>query len=288
MLKKIVGLTHNTESLDMDGVLKKKRFEFIPGIAYNILNLQDNNIIEEKTDHMELPKPFVLFAQGTPIELIRKFITTEDLSSAKMAYSKLMDLAYKNIDRIIADLYCSLIISIVDESRDSDEVIFFFDGSAWDKILGRLASLYLPDRITFCFLTYKTEQLLTSIIAKATGKLDFDLLRIMNDENSVPIGPYPGSFEDSLTQTYFYRPNRGGKEKLEPLRLEIFAQGLLESEFVNKKDTILDLLRNPEMTMLYKIGDNKVTTLPKSLFRAIEYKNISYKNTLKLMLGEVK
>lgn len=286
MVKKIIGLTYDVETLDLSSFLKKKRFEFIPGVAYHIINLQDQilNIQSETISHIEFQEPFILFDHGSSTEFLQTFIAADDLSSAKKAYSELMAFVNRNTDRIIADLCCSLILETVEKFGDSDDAVFFFDGPAWGKMIGRLASLSLPKNLTFCFISYRLEQLVTLVMSKTTGRLEFDLHRIINDEKGGPIGPYPGSAEESLIQTYFYRPSAGGKTISAPLRLEIFTQNLLESEIDDKKDIVLDLLRTPGLILPYEIDKNTFTILPKSLVEAIKYKGDAYQKELKLKL----
>ena len=173
------------------------------------------------------------------------------LLSAREAFKQLNNFASQCCERISADLCCQVILQEI-KQKGNDDLIIFIEKSASDKMLGRLASLQLSlKKITICFLNYMPSDLMTIAMSNQTSKLRFDIHRLMSSDIQDFIGPYPGDVEDSLIQSYFYRPlPRGeGGERFAPMRFDIFSQGLRLDETESKKETIKEIFFNPQKSL---------------------------------------
>ena len=189
--------------------------------------------------------PFTLYKSGTPIGLLVAYmgerIRKADMLSARKAFRELKYFAAQCSERIIADLSCQVILRYILGMEKGDSLLFFVERSASDKMLGRLASLQIDlSSVTICFMSYSPADLMTIAITNQTGKLHFDLNRLMTTASAEFYGPYPGESEDSLTQTYFHRPSSVGGDEWEfsPIRFDIFAQGLQRDDLERKKDLL--------------------------------------------------
>ena len=217
-------------------------------------------------------EPFSLYKAGIPITILKKYmgdkIDKTRLLSAREAFKQLKNFASQCCERISADLCCQVILQEIRDSKNNDLVIFL-EKSASDKMLGRLASLQLSlSNITICFLTYKPSDLMTIAMSKQTSKLRFDINRLMssNIEDIIEdfIGPYPGDSEDSLIQSYFYRPPPRGAdgEPFAPMRFDIFSQGLRLDQIELKKEKIKGIFSDVKVKHSYK-DPNDSSVLPR-------------------------
>ncbi|MCX5824153.1 MAG: hypothetical protein NTY86_11800 [Deltaproteobacteria bacterium] len=204
-------------------------------------------VLEESFNNMA---PFSLYKAGIPITILKKYMSNKidktKLLSAREAFKQLKNFASQCCERISADLCCQVILQEIRDRKDND-LIIFIEKSASDKMLGRLATLQLSlTNIIICFLTYKPSDLMTIAMSKQTSKLRFDIHRLMSSNIDDFIGPYPGDSEDSLIQSYFYRPSpRGeGGDTFAPMRLDIFSQRLRLDEVESKKEKIKEIFLN--------------------------------------------
>lgn len=266
----------------------KFKYKFIPVVVYNKKTLGKDNISTPLLKSFNKLKPFSLYELGTPIAILKTYmgdkIKTEDLKSAKKAFKSLRNFSSQCYERIIADLSCQVIMEELRNLQNGQHLIFFIEKSASDKMLGRLASLYLNlEKATICFLSYGPSDLMTTVMSHQTGKLSFDIHRLMTQEITDFIGPYPGDFEDSLTQTYFYKPLN--KAYL-PFRIDIFAQGLLIDKIEKKKDMVKKIFEDsantePDITG----GERDLSDLMPFGFNAIgDYLNQYLKEEIKQRL----
>ena len=253
-IKSIINIRHKTYTPEDEQLLQlaanssKFRYRFIPLIAYNKKTSGENDLTQPTLGSFNDMVPFALYELGIPIAILRSYmgseIKKEDLISTKKAFKELKNFASHCYERIIADLCCQILIKEVRQQRDNEHIIFFIEKSASDKMLGRLASLYLDlDKVTICFLVFDPSALMTTVMSYQAGKLHFDINRLMTEDTSDFFGPYPGDSEDSLIQTYFYKPPRlpeGGGYR--PMRVDIFTQGLRRDEIDRKKELIKDIL----------------------------------------------
>lgn len=251
-INKIINIRHRTYTLTDKELLKlagsnKFKYKFVSAISYNKKTIDKNDLTEPFLETFNDNMPFSLYELGTPIAILKSYmkgrINKEDLISAKKAFKELKYFASQCYERIIADLCCKVIMKELN-TRNDEHLVFFIEKSASDKMLGRLASVYLNlDKITICFLIYDPSDLMTTIMSNQTGKLSFDIHRLMTTDSYDFSDPYPGDSEDSLIQTYFYKPpalREGGEFR--PMRIDIFAQGLIRDKIEHKKELIKDIL----------------------------------------------
>jgi len=279
---KIINISHRTYTLNDEDLLKlaannKFRYKFIPLVVYNKKTFQGEDLtVPPFPKSFNNKTPFTLYELGIPITILRSYmgsrnIEKDDLISAKKAFKKLKNFASQCHERILADLFCEIILSEIEKESSSKHIIFFVEKSASDKMFGRLASLYLDlDKVTICFLVFDPSDLMTTVMSYQTGKLHFDIHRLMTTDTSEPLGPYPGDSEDSLVQTYFYKPAklpRGGEYC--PIRLDIFAQGLLKDKIEEKKDLIRRVLHSESSSDTYADGTSEPRILKPIGFREL-------------------
>lgn len=231
------------------------KYKYIPVVAYNTKS-------KDKADDLTAPKLlfinnddsyfiFTLYELGTPMTLLKSYtgggISAEDLRSVKEAFRKLKGVVSQCSERVVADLCCDIILKEINavENRQK-KLVFFIDRFNSDKMFGRLATLNLNlDRITIVFLTGRPTELMTTVMSFHTGKISFDICRLMHKEfDGEFVGPYPGDSQESLAQTYFFKPKPIASDmgSYRPLRLDIFTQGLSADEIYEKKELIRRLL----------------------------------------------
>lgn len=261
--------------LEMAGSdVKKFKYEYIPVVAYNKKSKDETDLTDPeallfKNKSEESFFIFTLYELGTPITLLKSYtsgnISPDDLLSVKNAFRKLKEVVSQCSERVVADLCCDIIlkeIKKINEDSQQDELVFFIDRFNSDKMFGRLATLNLNlTKITIVFLTSRPSDLMTTVMSHHTGKITFDISRLMHEEfGDGFIGPYPGDSEESLVQTYFFKPKPIAGGPYRPMRFDIFAQGLLADEIYEKKEILRNLL-------VYKDGKprdkNTIFDIPK-------------------------
>lgn len=258
MTIRIVNIRHKTYTMDDKDILlltklngNKFRYKYVPIVAFNNKTSGKDDLTKPILESFDNNTPFSLYQLGTPIAILTKFmgnnkIKKEDFVSARKAFRELKNFAAQCYERTIADLCCKVILGEIKTKEDDEEIVFFLEKSASDKMLGRLATLNLNlDKITVCFLISSPSDLMTTVMSNQTGRLRFDVNRLMATDSTDFLGPYPGDYEDSLVQSYFYRPsplNESAAGNYTPLRLDIFAQGLLIKDIEKKKEMIKKLL----------------------------------------------
>jgi len=252
MAIEITNISQKTYILRDDEIIKilqLKRdnfcYKYIPAVFYNSRTANTNSLSIPQVKAFNNGAPFSLYEIGTPISILRNYMSNkidkDDLLSVKRAFKGLKNFASRCYERVIADLCCQVILERVTHLTTDKELVFFIEKSASDKMLGRLATLNLNlNNLTICFLVYNPSDLMTSVMSNQTGKLHFDIHRLMNSDISDYIGPYPGDSEESLVQTYFYKPS-----DYRPMRVDIFAQGLLRDKIEAKKEIVKKIL-NPD------------------------------------------
>ncbi len=258
----IVSISHKTFLPQLEDILdkaknKKFRYEYFPVVVFNRKMIGISEIINYDPRH--LPQFLTLYEDNDPIEKIIRYIedlTKNDLTVAKKAFLKLRNFSIQCAERVIADLICQIMLEFIKEYKDS-HIIFLIESMGSDKMLGRLGYLYLNlEKVTICSFSYKPDDMLTTVMSARTGKLLFDLHRLMSGSSGEFFSPlYPGSSEDSLIQTFFYRPDHitKGVQECLPLRVDIFTQGLLEPETQEKSEYIKKLLKNESETLPFPL-----------------------------------
>jgi hypothetical protein len=262
---KIINIRYKNYILDNEDLIELSKFDgfgyrFTTVVAYNKKTKGRNDLIEPPLpESYNNESPFSLYRYGTPIAVLKSYIgnniNKNNLSSANKAFKELKNFTSQCCERITADLCCQVIMKEIDktdEPKKTQELVFFIEKSASDKMLGRLASLQLNlDNIIICFLTFDPSDLMTIAMSNQTSKLHFDINRLMRpSSDSDFFGPYPGDSEDSLVQTYFHRPfhAEGGGGEFSPMRFDIFSQGLRIGEIEKKKEKIEQIFSSSEDT----------------------------------------
>lgn len=282
----LVSVSCYTKWSDVSDIQERGRFEYIPAVAFTVQTDPTEKIA--RPELLSLGKPFSLWELGLPIELLCAYAKEEigrkeELKVARRAYQKLKSFANRCADRILADLICALLL----KTWTSDgNFLYFIEGPPSDKMLARLAYLYPSlENLTICFISFQPSDLITSVMSYQTGKLEFDIHRLMSVNSTVFLGPYPGTSDESLIQTYFFRhPEARPGKKVSPLRIDIFGQGLLESDMEKKKEGIEEKLRDGVWVAPYPIEDPIETILPKGLIMAIDSWKINYDRYLESIL----
>lgn len=269
----VISVSQYIKWSDISDIRQKGKFEYIPAIAY-VVQKEGPLKIEKPTLLGYFDKPFSLWELGSSIEVLCKYAEDEigqkeELKVARKAYMKLRNFANRCSERVLGDLSCALLFKTL---TPVDQFIYFFEGPPSNKVLARFSYLYPSlTNVTVCFISYKPEDLITSIMSFQTGKLEFDIHRLMSKEVTDFLGPYPGTSEESLIQTYFYRhPDVRTGKKVSPIRIDIFSQGLPEDKFEIKKDIVKKKLEDASWISHYPIDHNIETILPKGLIMVID------------------
>ena len=255
MAKQIISIRYKTITPN-DGhlinLVQKEGVDFkyssVPLVAYNKKTVGKVDLSAPILVPYNKMSPFYLYELGIPITLLKIYsanrICKEDLISVKKAFRQLKYVASQCYDRVIADLCSDLILNEIKINDDDNELVFFIEKPMSNKMLGRLGTLHLNlSKVTICFITSRPSDLMTTVMSYHTGKITFDIQRLFSDDSHDFIGPYPGDSEDSLIQTYFYKPppEKEGGQFL-PMRLDIFTQGSLRSMIDDKKELLNELL----------------------------------------------
>jgi len=259
--KKIISISHKTFLPELEDMLAKARdrefkYEFIPVVLFNEKKLSNPEIINSPPQY--LPKLLSLYENEVPIESLIKYIgdiKKEELSIAKRAFTKLQNFALQCAERVIADLCCQIILDTSEKDK-SDHLVYFIERPASDKMLGRLGYLYFDlKNITICFISYEPNDMVTTVMSAKTGKLLFDIHRLMSSRDTeIFTSPYPGTSEDSLVQTYFFKPKAVSPlSEFLPIRIDIFCQGLLEPDIERKSNFVKDILSDKNECQPYPI-----------------------------------
>jgi hypothetical protein len=268
----VISVSNNIKWSEIIDIQEKGRFEYIPATAYIVQNEGP-----ERTVHPDLlyfPKAFSLWELDLSIAILCKYAgdeirRKEELKVARKAYLKLRNFANRCAERVLADLNCALLLKTL---NPVDQFVYFMEGPPSDKILARLSYLYPSlKNLTICFISFKPEDLITSVMSFQKGRLQFDIHRLITEEITGFQGPYPGTSEESLIQTYFYRhPEVRHGKKVSPIRVDIFCQGLLESDIEDKKEIIKKKLEDETWISPYPIEHPIETILPKGLIMVID------------------
>ena len=266
---RIVNITYQTffpnniELVRQLNTRQKVNFEFTPLVLYN--QQVDKNPIS--ITNMFTPiNQYSLYEEGVSFAVLKRFFgrsfRKDELTLAKKAFDKLRALAIPSSERVIADV-CSQIILNNLKQNVFDQTIFFIQKLSTEKMLGRLSYLYLNlKNVTICFLSFQPDELITTVMTKQSGKLHFDLNRLVVSGNEgQKYGPYPSSPEDALEQAFFYTPSID-KVKYFPLRFDIFSQGLTEKQVDEKSEIIKEVLNSNELSIHHQLSENYAVKLP--------------------------
>ncbi len=259
-ISRVVTISHRVKWLGIQDIARMGTFAFAPAVNFK----SDDSANPQLLKYVS---PFQLFSKGLSMELLIRYsmpdMKKEEFKVAERAYHQLRSFAARCADRVIADLVCGIVLQ---HSGQSEEVVYVVQRPPSDKIVGRLGYLYLPvERLTILFVAWEPMDLITNVMRYQTGRLEFDLHRLMSEEKEVLFGPYPGSPAETLKQTYFYRPPRHGKKRPFPLRIEVFSQGLLESDLEGKGEIVRDLLQEKNLTPPFQVSDGAFVRLPRGL-----------------------
>jgi hypothetical protein len=281
----VINLSQNIKFSELLDVGRNGRLEYIPAICYSI---QKNTPLDIDGPYFYyFERPFSLSEKNAPIELLVKYAKNEmwqkkDLIIAKKAYQKIKTVAYRSAERIIADYFCAVILRILNKN---DKFLFIFEGPPTDKLLARIGYLNLAlKNVILIFISHKPEDLLTSVMSYSTGKFQYDFHRLLNEDGVEPKGPYPGSSDESLIQTYFYKYPIESEKAYFPIRIDIFCQNLLTSDLDNIIEQIKKILRDSSWVAPFKISDGTYTKLPVGLIKLIDSWEILYNKQLERIL----
>lgn len=237
---------------------KDFKYQFVPAVAYNEKRLGYEPISD--TQLQVLPINFSLYESGIPIEMLTRYVgdlEKQELSLANRAFTKLRGFAVQCAERTLADMCTQIILGKLLSCTGTSSLVVFVQRLASDKMIGRLAHLYLDmDQVNICFVSYEPEDLVTTVMSNQTGKLVFDVHRLLAEPPQQDITRwYPGSALDSLVQSCFFRqaPQLGSSWDFLPTRLDVFCQGLTEPQISDRVQNIRDVLVSSKESIPYEI-----------------------------------
>jgi hypothetical protein len=258
---RLVGLSHGVLLSGLDRVRKTKRVEYyvvvvavVEGEARRYFlpfswgsKPGDISNVESQLE-LALRSAFVPIEGGAPFELLEGLAENDQLQAARHAFRAVRDWALRYADRVIADLYAFAIRELF---AAGTQTVFLILGPVTTKIAGRLGYLYLPPDVTIAIVHTDPQDLMTSILSKEAGLFDFDLLHLDEEDLAVAsgeLGPYPGSLDQAMLQTYFLRPPRVGARAPLPIRADILAQGITERALDEKRVLVRRVLGDSSRT----------------------------------------
>lgn len=267
--RKLIGIHMRTLSTDMTYFAEKGVFRTVPQIIYAI--------DDEQVKEVHLDRPIEIFRENMNYKEFESVVKGDKenidfMSMPGQAYKKMQHYIDKNVEKVLADMTVALITQIVKESDDDTQNIFFIDNrDNSNKIIGRLGYMYFDSmQNTFCFVTYKPNNLLTDALRDGSDVLEFDINYFGRQENREVSEIVPNDFMESMIQTVFYKM-KSAESEVTPLRCDIFSQGISTGEIQEKVDIVKDVLAEQNnLSMPFETDSNWYVRIPYVLFRSIE------------------
>lgn len=257
-------------STDMNTFAENGRYKAAVQVLYKINN--------EKVQCFQINRPIEIFHKSMLYKDFESIIRSDSGSAEFMsipgkAYRQMQYYIKKEVEKVLADMVTSVIAKILKSLDQNDTNIFFIDSRESNKLLGRLGYLYLNNiKNTFCFISYKTDSLITDILRNGSEILELDIDYFNRYKNRKVSEIVPNDFMESLLQTVFYKMAANGLE-LPPLRCDIFSQGITNREIQNKVEAVGKIMSDSDKMTLpfeYDASSKKFVMLPKILYDCIE------------------
>ena len=257
---RLVGLTHRVCVSEVDWVREHNKVQFqvvvvgvvedeLPRYFLPFTESQGETSVGDMSAQLRLCReaPFVPIEGGASLELLRRIAEEEPSRAVRNAFAKIEAWSRQCAERVVADLYAFAILNLQSPAQPT---IYFILGPVTTKIAGRLGYLYLPPEVTVAILYTEPGDLMTAILAEDTGVFNFDLWYFREREargvddtsEGEKLGPYPGNLEKDMLQTYFIRPRKSGPRSPLPVRVDILAQGITDTELAQKKRAVEKIL----------------------------------------------
>lgn len=278
----LIGIHMRSVATDMQSFAETGIYRVVPQILYKI----NSGPIQE-------------FHIGRPVEVFRKSMNYKDfesivksdrgsmefMSMPGKAYQKMQYYVNKNVDKVLADMLTAVIARIIKEVDSAQENVFFISNRDSNKVIGRLGYLYLDNnKNTFCFVSYKPDNLLTNTMRNGSDVLEFDISYFKRYKNKERSEVVPNDFMESLLQTVFYRVSDREAE-LPPMRCDIFSQGISNREIQEKAQKVQRILADQNnMTIPFKDAGQYVR-IPNVLSECIQAEE-RFQGSIECMLEE--
>lgn len=248
----------------------------------------------EKVQCFQINRPIEIFHKSMMYKDFESIVRSDSRNTDFMtipgkAYRQMQSFINKEVEKVLADMVTAVIAKIL-KSLDQDALnIFFIDSRESNKILGRLGYMYLNNiKNTFCFVSYKTDSLITDVLRNGSETLELDIDYFTRYKSRDVSEIVPNDFMESLLQTVFYKMAANGEE-LPPLRCDIFSQGITNGEIQDKVEAVREVLTNPQqMSPPYEYSSSKkYVMLPRVLYDCIDAAE-QFSGSLQLVLEEDK
>lgn len=217
------------------------------------------------------------------------------LQNPQESYLRLQFLAANNMEGVLADLISTVIVNKIKKFCDQQEKnIFFINRLHSDKLIGRLGYLYLNlNKNIISFVTYKASDLITNVACIGRPFIQFDINYFSYNPERERSDIYPCDYRESLLQTFLYNLNHNDdstKNKLPPLRLDLFSQGLSNKQIKDNAEEVSKLLNekgnlSPPFQKTEK--SDKFFRIPMVLYKSMNATETQYREKLTEKLERV-
>ena len=265
----LIGINMESVSTSVNYFAETGIFQTIPMIVYTI---NDN-----RTKEFHIERPIKLFYKNMSYKDFESIVKTDGtgldfMAMPGKAYQRMQYYINRNVEKVLADMFVSIIVEILKELKEEKENIFFINNRESDKVIGRLGYMSLSsEKNTFSFVTYKPDNLMTNSMRNGSDVLEFDIEYFDKYKDKSVSEIIPNDFMESMTQTVLYRaPTR--EEELPPIRCDIFSQGITTSEIQRKVNLVGDIMANSHnmsMPFEYAKESGKFVRIPRVLYDSI-------------------
>lgn len=267
----IIGIHMEMVSTDINYFVSTGVFRTIPQILYKV---NDDPVRE-----FHINKPIEIFRENMSYKDFKSIIKSDNNNSMEFmtlpgkAYDKMQYYINKNSEKVLSDMVTAVIVKIIKELGKDAENIFFINNRTSNKLIGRLGYMYLDsDKNTFCFVSYKQDNLLTNAMRNGSSILEFDIGYFNRNKDKEISDIVPNDFMESMTQTVFFAI-KGREESILPLRCDIFSQGITNREIQKKVHLVHRVLSqqdNLSQSFKYSEESERYVRIPYVLYESIE------------------
>ena len=169
----LIGINMESVSTSVNYFAETGIFQTIPMIVYTI---NDN-----RTKEFHIERPIKLFYKNMSYKDFESIVKTDGtgldfMAMPGKAYQRMQYYINRNVEKVLADMFVSIIVEILKELKEEKENIFFINNRESDKVIGRLGYMYLSsEKNTFSFVTYKPDNLMTNSMRNGSDVLEFDI-----------------------------------------------------------------------------------------------------------------
>ena len=169
----LIGINMESVSTSVNYFAETGIFQTIPMIVYTI---NDN-----RTKEFHIERPIKLFYKNMSYKDFESIVKTDGtgldfMAMPGKAYQRMQYYINRNVEKVLADMFVSIIVEILKELKEEKENVFFINNRESDKVIGRLGYMYLSsEKNTFSFVTYKPDNLMTNSMRNGSDVLEFDI-----------------------------------------------------------------------------------------------------------------